>query len=85
MIDKQRPLIITEYVPEHFTRFGNSIEDILSIAHGHSYMVFKMGLVKIATAYELSLFPIECSEIKGECDLLLGPVEDLYIKRKLTL
>jgi len=78
LIDKHRPLIIAEYVPDHLNRFGNRIEEILSFAQLHSYKVFQMGETKTAAGYELSLIPVEGTEVEAG-DILLGHQEDPYI------
>ena len=81
LIDRHRPLIVAEYVPQHISRFGNSFEDILSIAQEHSYKIFKLGLVRISGGYDLSVIPVEGSKVDESCDVLLGHIEDPYIQR----
>lgn len=80
LIDKHKPLIIAEYVPKHLSRFGNSFEDILSIAQQHSYKVFKLGLTKVNNKYDVSLIPFGDDNTDESCDLLLAYGEDPYIQ-----
>ncbi len=81
LIDRCRPVIIAEYVPKHIGRFGQSFEDLLSIAKEHSYKIFKLALVKTLGKYDLSLISVEDPKFNESCDILFGHIGDTYIQK----
>lgn len=81
LIDRHRPLILAEYIPQHASRFGSSFDDIRAIAQEHFYKIFKLGCARISGGYDLQLVPVQDSQVDDPCDILLGHIEDPFIQR----
>jgi len=80
LINRCKPLIIAEYVPQHISRFGHTFADIQSIAQEHSYNIFQLGLVKTPAGYDTSLTPVGGDVVGKACNLLLSHIEDPFIQ-----